>query len=122
MSVNNFWADQRVYGPRMPGETLPAGIVFSENERRWIKLKWAEIRSAQQLADKANANWKRVNDEVNDWLDRTGEHDVVQRNRIKGESLALKDALSVGNWHSRNAERHMQDLLTYLKLKEMELL
>jgi hypothetical protein len=96
--------------------------AFSQDERRWVQMKWGQIRTAQRLADVASNKWKRVNDEINDYLDRKGEFDIVQRAKVKSESLALKDALATGNWHSRNAERHIHDVDLFLKLKGVGLL
>lgn len=95
---------------------------FSNDERTWIKMKWGQIRTAQQLADESNNKWKRINAELNDWLDRKGEQDIVQRTKIKSESIALSDALATGNWHSRNAERHIHDVDLFLKLRAAGLL
>jgi hypothetical protein len=95
----------------------PMGWTPAEAE--WVRLKWAQIREAQKAADKANGDWKRINDEINDLLDRRGDYDIVQRNKIKGDSIALKDALATGTWHSRNAERHIHDVQLFLSLKDI---
>lgn len=92
---------------------------LSTIDLRWVALKWQEIRDAQMLADTANIDWKRINAELNAYLDSSGETDIVQRDKIKGASLALKEALAVGDWHSRNAERHIADVQLFLKLHEM---
>lgn len=86
--------------------------------RQWVSLKWQQIRAAQQKADVANNDWSRINAEINDLMDRQGITDIVQRAQIKGASLPMKDALATGEWHSRNAERHIHDVTLYLKLKE----
>lgn len=98
---------------------LPNG--WTPEEVRWVRLKWHAIRTAQRKADEANNNWQRLNDEINAWMDRGGETDIVQRTKIKSESLPLKDALATGNWHSRNAERHIQDVQLFLQMKTMGL-
>jgi hypothetical protein len=97
-------------------------IPLEDPEREWIRKKWQEIRKAQTLADASNSDWKRVNAELNVYLDRSNIFDIVQRTKIKGESLALKDALAIGNWHSRNAERHISDIQLFLRLRELEIL
>lgn len=94
-------------------------MKLSKDERRWISLKWREIRNAQQLADRANRRWKELNDAVNSYLDRMGINDPVQRMRHKEVNIALKDELATGNWHSRNAERHIADVQLFLKLREL---
>jgi hypothetical protein len=95
---------------------------LTDRERSWVEKKWAEIRTAQQLADRANQGWKRVSAEINSYMDRSEITDPVQRRKIKSESLALKEALEVGNWHSRNAERHIADVQLFLQLRELEIL
>lgn len=85
---------------------------------KWVAFKWKEIRNAQKEADAANAKWKRLNDEITEYLDAKGITDVVQVADIKNQSLALNDALGTGNWHSRNAERHIADVQLFLKLHE----
>jgi len=97
-------------------------IRVTESDRNWIRLKWVAIRKAQQTADQSNNDWQRINAEINQYMDDSGIVDPVQRAKTKGESLALKDALAVGDWHSRNAERHIHDLQLFLRLRELELL
>ena len=92
---------------------------LEEPERRWVRLKWEAIRKAQQTADKANNDWQRISGELNQYLDESGIVDIVQRTKIKSESLPLKEALEVGNWHCRNAERHIHDLQLFLKIREL---
>lgn len=94
-------------------------MILEDVEREWIRKKWAEIRKAQQLADESNSKWQRVNAEINRYLDESGILDVVQRDKIKRENMALKDALSVGNWHSRNAERHIADVQLFLQMRDL---
>jgi len=59
---------------------------------------------------------------INVYLDQSGIVDIVQRARIKGESLPLKDALEKGKWHAQNAQRHIDDLMLFLKMKELGVL
>jgi hypothetical protein len=108
---------------------IPAG--FASDEVKWINLKWSEIRKAQILADEANSRWKRINAEINAKhsaesarREERGDFPLTDLMKAKDKeaSLPLKDALSVGNWHSRNAERHIHDLNLFLKMKEMGLL
>lgn len=94
-------------------------IVLDQTARRWIDLKWAKIRRSQMLADKANNEWTEINTAINRWMDESGIIDIVQRTKVKGASLPLKDALAVGTWHSAEASRHIADLQLFLKLKEL---
>lgn len=99
-----------------------AKVTLKPDEEKWVNSKWGLIRQAQMIADEANNRWKRINSEINDYLNRSGVEDIKQRTRIKGESIPLKDALETGKWHSGNAQRHIDDLMLFLKLKEMEIL
>lgn len=94
-------------------------IHINDNDRRWIARKWERIRKSQQMADQANKTWNELNGAINRWLDESGEVDIVQRAKIKGASLPLKDALAVGAWHSNEAMRHIADLQLFLKMKEL---
>lgn len=99
-----------------------AKVTLKPDEEKWVNSKWGLIRQAQMIADEANNRWKRINSEINDWLNRGGVEDIKQRTKIKSESIPLKDALETGKWHSGNAQRHIDDLMLFLKLKEMEIL
>jgi hypothetical protein len=99
---------------------VPPG--YGTDEVKWIELKWALVRESSQLADEANKRWKRINAEINKYMDDSGVTDIVQRNKIKSESLPLKDALAVGKWHSENAQRHIDDVQLFIKMKEVGLL
>jgi hypothetical protein len=103
-------------------------IELSELERKWINRKWELIRTSQRKADEANNEWNRINDEINDKHRReslrrmqTGQFPLTDLMKAtdKSASLPLQDALATGNWHSRNAERHIQDVMLFLKLKEL---
>ncbi len=94
-------------------------MPMDESAQRWVKAKWRQIRKSQQMADAANNKWHQINDEINDLLNRKEVFDVVQRNKIKSESLALKDALAAGKWHSENANRHALDLQVFLMATQM---
>jgi hypothetical protein len=100
-------------------------------ERHWVSRKWALIRESQQKADAANKVWNRINDEINDKHRREdqrrgerGEFPLtdLMKAQAKSASLPLKDALDTGNWHSRNAERHIHDVELFLKMKELKLI
>jgi hypothetical protein len=104
---------------------------WTEPEAKWVMSKWAEIRRAQILADEANNRWKRINAAINEKHStesarREARGDFAKSDLMKAQekeaSLPLKDALSMGNWHSRNAERHIHDVNLFLKLKEIGIL
>lgn len=103
-------------------------IELSTMEREWVNKKWALIRESQRKADAANATWNRINDEINDKHARESQRRIdrgdfpltdLMKAQAKKASLPLQDALDTGNWHSRNAERHIHDLDLFLKLKEL---
>lgn len=104
-------------------------LTLSPTEREWIRKKWRLIRDSQQKADKANGDWNRINDEINDKHRRENERRInrgdfplsdIMIAEAKSASLALQDALATGNWHSRNAERHLLDVQVFLQLKQLE--
>lgn len=108
---------------RIPSEAHRRETVFfAENDREWIRLKWETIRKSMQEADQAGNKWRRISAEINEYMTRKGIMDPVQRAKVKGESLALKDAYEVGQFHRNEARTHMEDLNTYLRLREMGLL
>lgn len=92
------------------------------DEKEWLRLKWIKIRKSQQTADQSSNNWNRVNGEINRYLDDSGITEVVQRAKIKSESLALKDALETGKWHANEAQRHIDDVQLFLRMKELGVL
>lgn len=102
----------------------PSGerLRLSQDERKWLRLKWGKIRKSQQVADQSSNNWNRVNSEINRYLDDSGITDDVQRAKIKSESLALKDALETGKWHASESQRHIDDVQLFLRMKELEVL
>jgi len=104
---------------------------WTEQEVIWVRRKWALIRESQQMADVANKEWKRINEHINARHDatdlqrrRTGQAPLTDLSKAedKAASLPLTDAMATGDWHSRNAERHIHDVQLFLKLKELELL
>jgi hypothetical protein len=105
-------------------------VALDSTERQWIDRKWALIRKSQQQADAANNTWNRINDAINEHPRRPAPRRAdrgdfpltdLMKAQAKSASLPLKDALDTGNWHSRNAERHIQDVMLFLKLKELGL-
>jgi hypothetical protein len=106
-------------------------IQLSPIDREWVQKKWRLIRESQVKADKANADWNRINDEINDKHRRDNQRRIdrgdfplsdIMIAEAKSASLALQDALATGNWHSRNAERHIHDVNLFLQLKQMGIL
>jgi hypothetical protein len=106
-------------------------IQLTDSERRWVRRKWQLIRQSQMKADQANNDWNRINDEINDKHRRENERRTARGDfpltdlmisQAKSASLPLSDALATGNWHSRNAERHIHDVELFLKMKELGLL
>ena len=100
----------------------PGKLNLSGDDLLWVGLKWDRIRTSQKKADKANREWNELNDAFKVWLRDSGETDPVQINHIKSRNLGLADALAVGKWHSAEAQRHIDDLMLFLRLKELEIL
>jgi hypothetical protein len=97
-------------------------LNLSEGEQIWAVKKWARIRESQRKADEAGNDWTRLNDELNTYLDRSSVTDLVQRARIKSESIRLQDALGTHAWHRDEAQRHIADLDLFLRMKELGVL
>lgn len=91
-------------------------------DRKWMRAKWQLIRESQIAADKANNEWKAMNESVNEWLDTMAVTDPLQRAQRKSTNLALSESLSTGNWHARNAERHIHDVNLFLRMRELGVL
>jgi hypothetical protein len=109
--------------PRIPSVARRRETVFfAENDREWVRLKWEKIRTSMQEADRAGNTWNRISAEINEYMDRKGITDPLQRAKVKSESLALKDAFELGQFRRGEARAHMEDLNTYLRLREMGLL
>lgn len=101
--------------------TAPA-LRLTPDEQLWLRQKWRRIRQSQHAADLGTNEWAAINKALNDKLDAEGVRDIVQRTKVKGASIALKDALETGKWHSAEATRHIQDVQLFLRLKELGLL
>lgn len=100
-------------------------------EREWVNKKWAKVRNSQRRADAAGNDWNRINDDIN----RKHQNDDMRRMErgrplltdlmkveAKSASLPLKDAFDTGKWHAAEAQRHIDDVMLFLKLKELGLL
>lgn len=77
---------------------------LSNDHRKYIGDLWKAMRASVQQAREQDRRWNRINDELNDLLDRKGDTDIVQREKIKGDSLALKNAYAAGQWHQGTAQ------------------
>jgi hypothetical protein len=97
-------------------------LELSADEKVWVDRKWKKIRISQAKADKAGNDWNRLNDEINDLMDRQGVTDIVQRSKTKSASLPLKDALDVGKWHAAESQRHIDDLALFLQMRQLGVL
>ena len=104
---------------------------LTESEIRWVRRKWDLIRASQMAADKANQEWNTINDGFKEKFaaddarrEERGQFPLtdLMKAQAKEASLPLKDALATGNWHSRNAERHIHDVTLFLRLKELGIL
>lgn len=71
-----------------------------EEYMAWLARK---MREATLVTQRLDAKWQRLNDELNTLLDNKGIRDVVQRDSIKGASLAFSDALNAGKWWREKA-------------------
>jgi hypothetical protein len=99
-----------------------ATFTLTPDEHRWVTAKWSKIRDSAARADAANHQWNKINDELNDKFRREGNLDIIRLTQLKAASIPLQDALAVGKWHAANAQRHIDDVMLFLKLKELGLL
>lgn len=97
-------------------------MKLTNQEREWVHKKWAIIRRCQKNADQASNAWNRINDEINNRLIREGVMDLVQREEIKSKSLPLKSEFDKGKWNAAEAQRHIDDVQLFLKLRELEII
>lgn len=121
MSAEPNWWDL-TNGPGITRRSPAGQPGWSADQRRWVKLKWERIRKSQQIADSSSREWNQLSDAINRYMDESGIVDIVQRARVKGESLPLAEAFERGKWHAAEAQRHIDDLQLFLRLKEMGLL
>jgi hypothetical protein len=75
-------------------------VVTDEQYLQWLH---AQMREAVRETQRLDGVWKQLNAELNDLLDRQGETDIVQRTKVKGQSIALSDALNGGKWWREKA-------------------
>lgn len=76
------------------------------DQRRAQQVEWEEyLRSLQKYMQEAvkktqryDAKWNKLNDEIDDYLNRSGITDLQQRSEIKMASLPLQDAFGAGKW------------------------
>jgi hypothetical protein len=111
-----------VRAPGDPRYSSGERIDLTISERRWLKRKWERIRASQSRADSYGNDWNRISAEISEYLDRKGIEDLVQRTKIKSESIPLKDALEGGKWHAAEASRHTVDVQLFLQLKSLGVL
>lgn len=92
---------------------------LTNDQSAWLESKWKRVRDAQTAADKASGQWREMNNAMMDWCNNMGYTDSAQVAKIKGENLALKDALNTWDWFAREANRHMQDIIAFKAFMEM---
>lgn len=100
----------------------PTAINLTPDEQTWLRKKWANIRESQQKADRSSREWNQLNDEMNDYLRRSGITDMVQKDKIKGQNLLMKGALATHAWHAGESQRHIDDVNLFLRMKELGVL
>lgn len=106
-------------------------VELTPDEQVWLKRKWALIRRSQQLADAASATWNEINESIkvkhrreNERREESGffpKTDLMIAQE-KSASLPLKDALATHAWHANEAQRHIDDVNLFLRMKEMGIL
>lgn len=107
---------------REPTSNTQSHIKLTPDEQTWLRKKWANIRESQQRADRSSREWNKLNDEMNDYLRRSGITDMVQKDKIKSQNLSMKGALATHAWHAGEAQRHIDDVNLFLRMKELGVL
>lgn len=106
-------------------------MELTTQEKRWVALKWKQIREGQRKADEANNEWNEINDAIKIKHLKEDHRRMLRgdfpmtdlmKSQAKSASLPLKDALDTGKWHSANAQRHIDDLQLFITMKKEGLL
>jgi hypothetical protein len=91
---------RNAFAPMFEPDATPPQKMSPAAYMRWLARK---MREAVLMTQKLDAKWHRLNDELSTKLDAEGVTDVVQRDKIKSESLAFTDALNAGKWWREKA-------------------
>lgn len=62
------------------------------------------MQDATKETQRQDALWNRLNDEINDYLDRSNITDTKQRASIKASAIRLNDAYQAGMWWRGKAQ------------------
>lgn len=109
----------------------PGKLRLAPEDRAWLQKRWDRIRQSAQRADRADDLWNDLNDAFNEKIRAENlrrrargmaPHSDLSVVQQKENWLPLKDALETGRWHAANAQRHIDDVALFLRLKELELL
>lgn len=79
----------RDFIPEYPERVPPSPRPLSSPARTYVAEMIKLIRAANLKANAFSAAWSKLNDEVNDRLDRQGITDIKQRFDIKSKNLGL---------------------------------
>lgn len=107
---------------KQPTSNSLSQIKLQSEEQEWLRKKWRNIRESQQKADRSSREWSRLNEAMNEYLDQSGITDIVQRDKVKGQNLSMKGALATHAWHAAEAQRHIDDVNLFLRMKELGVL
>lgn len=107
---------------KVPTANTQSKINLTSAEQEWLRKKWETIRYSQQKADSSSRSWNRLNEAMNEYLDRGGITDIVQRDKVKGQNLSMKGAMATHAWHAGEAQRHIDDVNLFLRMKELGVL
>lgn len=92
---------------------------LTQDQARYIMKLWEDLREANRMTRKFDWQWNRLNDEMNHYLERSGEKDIVQRNKIKAANISLSDAYAAGSWWREKAMWLSTAILAEKAAKEM---
>lgn len=97
-------------------------MKVTDQERSWLRSRWALLKRAQQKADLASTKWNEMNDALTVWFLRKGIRDPNQIAKIKAPNLELKDQFAAWDFHQRDANRYSSEILAFKAMKDMEAL
>lgn len=80
-------------------------MLLNPEQQEYINLQWRLLRQANAKAADFSRKWNAQNEAMNDWLDRSGITDPVQRAKRKADNLALLDLFGAWDFWQREARR-----------------
>ena len=94
-------------------------VEVTLKEYAYAQACLTNLRQAMQKASEASAHWEQVSAEVNDWMDRSGMTDIVERTGVRDKNLTLKSAFSKATFWQQECIRFASAVSALKDFKEM---